>query len=300
MNNSQENLNIVPSGYRILFIFYTILNESLSQKELNIKLSQNPYIEKTFTKEALIKFINTLKASDIEIIKEKSKYLITKLPWEINLSDKSLRTLEKTKEYVQSLHQTELEKDYTNFLSNIYRFLPNEKGRIKNTHYKHLHTYDKYSYLIKKIESYYKSEQKIILTTKDNETILYDNFMLEYHQKNVLLTGYCLKQNENKTIELNKIKSIKLSPQKAKGMIFPPTIMFKIKGRLALGYNLKPNEKLISQKKTELIISNKGEDKDILMRRLLKYKNLCEIISPENVKNDFKELLIKCLSNYDN
>lgn len=298
MDNLQENLNIVPSGYRILFTFFTIFNSSLSQKELNIKLNENPHIDKTFTKEAIIKFINTLKASDIEIKKENNKYHINKLPWTIDISESSLNTLIELRNFVKSLHQEELEKEYNNFIDNLLKYIPEEDCPTLHNNELFNSPYSQHSSLIKKLESLQKSGQKIIINSNSNKNYQFDNFKLEYHNKNVYLTGYSIKSNENKTLNLTEIKRAKLAPQKAQGMIFPPTVIFKLKARLANGYKLKPNEKLISKNHNELIISNKGEDKKILLRRLLKYKNLCEILSPESVKRDFKELLNSCLANY--
>ena len=127
----------------------------------------------------------------------------------------------------------------------------------------------------------------------------FDTYHIEYSSKDVLLTGYSLKHHENKTVNLDEIKSLKQLPQKSSGVFFPSNVIFKVKGRLAKSYNLKENEKLLTFDKDESVISNKGEDRQKFFRRILKYKDLCEIVASETIRNDFKKMLGKILQNYE-
>lgn len=302
MNNILENSNIVPSGYRILYVLYLLINNSLSQKEINEKLSQNPYIEQSFTKETLLKIMNTLKISDIKINKKKNKHFVSKLPWRIDLEAKHLKTLVALIAFVESLEQKELSKDYNLFLENLFRFLPDDNledfgSGISN--YKNINTYCKHSLIIKKIEQFRQNSSRIKVILNDGCEYFFDTYHIEYAFREVLLTGYSLKHHENKTVNMDEIKNIKQLPQKSSGVFFPSSVTFKIKGRLAKSYNLRENEKLLSVEKDELVILNKGEDRQKFFRRILKYKDLCEIVASGSIKSDFKKMLQGLLQNYE-
>lgn len=302
MSNIQENSNIVPSGYRILYVLFLLINNSLSQKEINDKLSQNPDIEQSFTKETLLKIINTLKISEVKISKKTNKYFVCKLPWQFDLDSKHLKTLFSLMFFVESLGQKELLDNYNAFLCNLFKFLPDEKlleHGCDSSSYKKTNKYVKHSLIIKKIEQFRQNSCRVKIISNKGHDYFFDTYYIEYSLNDVLLTGYSLKHHENKTFNLDEIKSIKQLPQKSSGVFFPSSVTFKVKGRLAKSYNLRENEKLLSFDNEELVILNKGEDKQKLFRRLLKYKDLCEIVATEAIKGDFKKMLKGVLLNYE-
>jgi len=302
MSNLQENSNIVPSGYRILYVLFLLINNSLSQKEINEKLSQNPDIEQSFTKETLLKIINTLKVSGVKISKKTNKYFISKLPWQFDLNSKHIKTLFSLLFFVGSLEQKELSENYNAFLENLFKFLPDDrllKLGFETSSYKSANKYLKYSLRIKKIEQFRQNACRIKIILNDGHDYFFDTYYIEYSFKDVLLTGYSLKHHENKSFNFDEIKSVNQLPQKSSGVFFPSSVTFKIKGRLVKSYNLRENEKLLTFEKDELVISNKGEDRQKLFKRLLKYKDLCEIVATEAIKNDFKKMLEGILQNYE-
>ena len=302
MSNIQENPNIVPSGYRILYVLFLLINNNLSQKEINEKLSQNPDIEQSFTKETLLKIINTLKVSDVKINKKTNKYIVSKLPWQFDLDSKHINTLFSLLFFVASFEQKELVENYNDFLANLFRFVPDDKLLnigSETLKYKNTNKYFKYALRIKKLEQFRQNACRVKIILNDGHDYFFDTYSLEYSSRDVLLTGYSLKHHENKTFNLDEIKSIKQLPQKSSGVFFPASVTFKIKGRLAKSYTLRENEKLLTFEKDELVILNKGEDKNKLFRRLLKYKDLCEIVATDAIRSDFKEMLEGVLQNYE-
>ncbi len=302
MNDIQETINIVPSGYRILYVLSLLLDGKLSHNEINQKLSSHPFVAQDFTKDTLIKIINTLKASGIEISKKGNKYFVSKMPFGDNLPEKYFTVLRNLGFFVRNLGQQELTEDYENFLINLFRFLPGKKTQeflLTKYDEKIFLKYHKFSNFIKKIEQAKKNNFKIKVNLQ-NESCIFDSYFIEYEQSEVFIKGYSLKEHENKKINMTEIKLIKQLPQKASGMFFPSCVTFKIKGRLVKSYNLRENEKLIEFDTDKLIVVNKGEDKKTLLRRLFKYKDLCEIIAPESFREEFVTMLKKTVSRYKN
>ena len=100
-------------------------------------------------------------------------------------------------------------------------------------------------------------------------------------------------------IPLEDIKSIKQLPVAASNVSLPTTVVFKVKNRLALNYKLKDCERLDGIKSDgSKIVVNKGEDFNILIRRLMKYGTNCELISPKFLRDEMLELINKTLSKY--
>ena len=86
------------------------------------------------------------------------------------------------------------------------------------------------------------------------------------------------------------ITDVKQKPQKqVKGS--PSSVLFKLKGRLAKSYMLKKGEMLLETGDDFIIISNKNEDRELLIRRLLRYYDKCEILYPKTCRERIVELI---------
>lgn len=300
MNNMPETLNIVPSGYRILYVLFLLLNDKLSQKEINQKLSSHPSIEQAFTKDTLLKIINTLRASGFKISKKENKYFVSEMPWEWDLSAKYSEVLQDFGFFAKNLGQDELTEGYKLFLRNLSKYLPKKSfSELFQEKYdeKIFIKYQKHLQFIKKIGQAKKNSCRIKITFGP-ESCVFDTYFIEYEPSSAFVSGYSVKEHENKRINIAEIKSIKQLPQKSSGMFFPSCVTFKIKGRLVKSYNLRENEKLIAFDKDNLVVVNKGEDKKMLLKRLFKYKDLCEIIAPESFREEFVTMLKKTILHY--
>ena len=103
----------------------------------------------------------------------------------------------------------------------------------------------------------------------------------------------------NRKISISAIKEMKQSPKKASGVSMLNSVVFEVYGRLASLYKLKPSEKVINFSNNHLTISNTEEDKDVLIRRLIKYGENCKIIRPQSVQKEFLELTNNILKNLE-
>ena len=76
-------------------------------------------------------------------------------------------------------------------------------------------------------------------------------------------------------------------------------MVFELHGRLMRAYKLKPSEKVINFNQNYITVSNSEDDKDILLRRLLKYGESCKIVSPKSLKAEMLELTNEMLKNLE-
>ena len=63
-------------------------------------------------------------------------------------------------------------------------------------------------------------------------------------------------------------------------------------------YTLREHESYITKNEDECVISNTGENKELLFSRLLRYDSSCEILNPIEYREEMKLLLNSALSNY--
>ncbi len=156
---------------------------------------------------------------------------------------------------------------------------------------------------VKQCEKYCQDKQKLeIIFTDDkgNEINLLCSPVETVYQKRKIY----LRVNSNSgsriyEIPIDNIKSVHPIPSSVSGNTMPTTIVFRIKNRLAKNYKIRDWEKVQGfETDGSKIIVNKNEDFNILLNRLMRYGNQCEIISPKFIKDEMINLINKTLSNY--
>ena len=118
-------------------------------------------------------------------------------------------------------------------------------------------------------------------------------------QNECYIVCYIPSLGKNKKIPVCTITSITQLPKRAANMNLNNSVTYELYGRLLKSYKLKTNESLIAFNKNYLLISNYNEDRDLLMRRLLKYGENCKILSPKDFAEDFKKYLEMMLKNLE-
>ena len=68
---------------------------------------------------------------------------------------------------------------------------------------------------------------------------------------------------------------------------------------MAKNYNLRENEKIVNTDLPESItVMNRCENKMLLLSRLLRYGNLCEIEKPRYIREEMAKIVEETLKNY--
>lgn len=122
---------------------------------------------------------------------------------------------------------------------------------------------------------------------------------ITYSIKTAYLNVYDTKRNENIEIALPNILSVDIMPGRSRNYESSTTIVYKLKGRLAKTYKLKECEKLQDKTDDVIFISNCGEPINKLFSRLMRYADLCEIVSPKYIRNEMMTLIDETINNYE-
>lgn len=105
--------------------------------------------------------------------------------------------------------------------------------------------------------------------------------------------------NKDKMYDVSNVSGIEVLRERYIQNYNGQVVVFELKGALAQKYNLRENERLIKKFDGESItVSNHGENKDILLARLMRYDDKCEILNPKSYRDDMTRIIEEALKNY--
>jgi len=258
----------------------------------------------------LNKYINTLKVFGLKVVKKQHKYEIYSSLYSMDFTLEDLKSMSILASSIQNFPDDDMTEDITAILRNI-QFRMNSKDKTAYSNIAQTNNYNfTFQYLdmkeqIDQCKKLCKDNQIINIVYKKNKKELRVRCIpkeILYDSKNAYFSIYNIVGRENIEIPLSNILYIETAPLKVNMPDASPSIVFKLKNRLAKTYKLKKDVEQLQEIDSNgyPIILNKGEPEDKLMQRLLRYSFSCEIISPKNVREKFIELINKTLSNYEN
>lgn len=253
----------------------------------------------------LSKYLNALEVFGMKVVKRKNKFKLENSLYLMPFSYEDLKSIniltssakdfpesdvtQNIKDFLRTL-SLRMNDDDKNILSNFEQsydfslFSSNLKDQIK-----YCENICKENFLIEVIYQKNKKEIKIKCNPKE---VIYDT-------KNAYLSVYDVTKRENADIAISNILSITKQPQIANPTELTTTVVYKLKHRLAKTYKVKENEYSRGYDEDgNLIIVNKNEPFDKLMKRLMRYTFSCEIISPKPLRDMMVGLINETLEKY--
>ncbi len=315
----QNKSKISSTAYKVLILMKLLNEENLNLHEISQFFSNQKDVFTPLSKEVILKYLNTLKASGYKISKPASsndyRYELIKAPYLINLSKDDLITIIKLEHFIENLFLKELDNSLKNVLIKMDKFLPEQSAeyytKIKNALYENnsfelnIFDYSEYAEMIHKFEVYCAEAQRVQITFKipyeeSEKTITLEPKELNYKENKVFISGYNPLNNENQDINLQYITDTKQLPTRSKNTRSTSPVIFKLKGRLATTYRPYEGEKIYKDESNYIKVYTYTEEKNNLLKRLLKYGDDCEILYPAEIRETIKETIIKTLNNYVN
>ena len=296
MNKDEK---IFDTAFRILEMLKLLSNKNLSKTDLINKLSSDDK-NNVYSFEAFIKYFNTLNLIGLSVEKDNAEYALKNTLCNISLKKEEKNLLLEIFKNIDVLHNSVQEEQVQNFSYNLAKYL--NDNQIDEDFLANLYACEKkksklsvnsnvLEYFKKVIKD--KNQLKINYFSKNNveKSIIAEIKEVKEKNETVFIKCYVSSMGRNKNICVDSILAIDSSPRCISEQSIKTAVTFEVYGRLASLYKLKPSEKVISFKKDSLTISNSEEDKDVLIRRLLKYGENCKIVSPQSVKDEFVSLV---------
>ncbi|MDD3014023.1 MAG: hypothetical protein PHC34_10005 [Candidatus Gastranaerophilales bacterium] len=312
----KKNKKISSTAYRVLLLLKLLNEKNLGIEDLNAILSQDPNISRTFSNEVILKYISTLRLAGYKITKpcvsNNYTYNLIKAPVRIKLSEDELNSFIFFDTFMSNISQKNLQEAKNKLFENLFRYMNDDDisryNKLKKSYKNNnsLNTkFQKYTPIASKFEQYCIDEQKIIIKykypfKKEIQIILEPKYV-EYIGEDIYFCGYDPIIGERQLINVDYIAEMKQLPVKSSSNYILSPVIFKLKGRLAKSYELHESEKIteINSETDTITITTYADCKTMLMQRLLKYGDLCEVLYPKAFREKIANEIYKTIKNYE-
>lgn len=290
-------LRKINSSYRILKILNLLSQKSRGMGELCRELDDEVYPE------TISKYFRILREYGFIIEKRNHKFELLSIPFFIDFSDIELKALSKFEVFSTDVYSQNHNKDIQNSINKILKIAPADSSRRYQkflSELKYEKVFEKYREKIEKITPFFEDTPiKTRLFYKTKHYII-TPIELKYRGDKVYLLGFDEEKLVNRRFLLDDIKEIKNMLQISNKISFSQKTIFRLTNRVARGYKSPyENETIEYLDDGSIIVENSYEDKKVLLKRLLKYFEFCEILSPEADRKEFIKMvdnLIACYS----
>lgn len=288
------------TGFRILEVLKQLSNKNLSKVDLMKIIDDSSSKSSVYSLEAFIKYFNTLNMLGLNVEKYDGVYSLKNALYYANLTKAEKELLLEIFQNIGVLNNDKFENDVKNLSHKLSKYIFSdevteekldklyEEANAQKSLSVNNNVISSLKELIKdnmqtKIEYFSKNKVK--------KTLIVELKEIREKNNNVFIKCYVPAMARNKNICVESLVSLAPMPSKSSNNTIKNTVIFKLYGRLASLYKLKQSEKVISFEKNCLTVSNAEEDKDILMKRLLKYGENCVIDSPKELKEEFLSMV---------
>lgn len=275
------------SSMQVIKTLQVLLEGNFTMSELIEKLNQNEE-EPVFNNSVISKYINTCRYCGIEIPKIHNKYFVTSMPFGLELTNTDINLLESMQNLVKNEMTSKYNKLFNSFVEKLNRYSNKKIARVEKA------TYQLTSELF---ENAVTDKRKIQLMLKNR--VIMECIPIKITEVKGKTYFNVFYKNRERMIDSARVSGLEVMKQKFLQNFNDESVIFLIRDDLAARYDLRENEQYT---KTDRIgwkaISNRGENKEVLLSRLLRYDDKCEIISPKTYRDEMKQILDSALSNY--
>lgn len=277
------------SSMQVLKTLQLLLEDNYTMTELIQKLNKNEK-EPIFNNSVVSKYINTCRFCGLEIPKIHNKYFVASLPFGIDLSARELDLIDELQYAVKNTMSSKADESFAEFLTKLSKYSNKNIIRVEpKTKQQAFELFDKAVAEKRRINLLFRAKA------------VFECIPLSIVEKKGKTCFHVLHDGKEKTISAERISGLEIMDRR-----FNQTdnsaaqdVVFKLKGGLAERYTLKENEQIVKNELPESItVSTKGENKEALFARLLRYDSSCEILYPVHYREEMKNLLEEMLKNY--
>lgn len=275
------------SGIQVMKTLLVLLQGNFSMQEIIARLNQNEK-EPVFNNSVISKYINTCRVCGIDIPKIHNKYFVTNMSFGLELTTGDINLLENMQNIIKEHMTNKVHKVFDRFVEKVNRYSNKKIARVeKDVHFQSTEYF----------ESAINEKRKIRLMFKNR--IIMDCIPICIAENQGKRYFQVLHNGKEKLVDSNRVAGIEVLTQKYSLNHMDTSVVYVLKGELACRYTIRDNEQLIFPTEPGTItISNRGENKDLLIARLLRYDDKCEILTPKSYRDEMKQILDSALANY--
>lgn len=277
------------SSIQVLKTLKVLMQGDYTMNELISILNDNETdSEVIFNNSVISKYINTCRYCGMTIPKIHNKYYVTSMPFGLDLSTNETDIFNRIQITVKEHMSKRVCKIFDRFLDKLNRYSNKEIIKIDK---------EDYIFSVETFERAVTQKRKIKLLFK-NRTELICTPLKVINSKGKIF--FKIHNKRDRFIDISRLSGVEtLSDKFVHEYSYEQTVVFVLKGDLAKRYVPHENESVLYTKKDGTVtITNRGEKKEALFSRLLRYDSNCEITNPKSYREEMKHLLDETLKNY--
>ncbi len=274
------------SSMQVLKTLQVLLQGNFSMSELVERLNRNE-TEPVFNNSVISKYINTCRFCGIDIPKIHNKYFVASMPFGLELTNSDINLLENLQNIIKTEMSARYNKIFDKFVEKLNRYSNKKIARVEK---------DGSKAFVEYFEDAVFEKRKIKLMFKNRAEMVC--VPLKIAENNGKMFFNVFYKNKERMISMSRVSGIAVLSEKFVYNYNEPAVVFVLKGNLAERYTLRENESIISSEPGSITVSNKGDNKDILLARLLRYDDKCEILNPKPYRDEMIQILDNALKNY--
>ncbi len=287
---TKEAVKRNQSSMQVLKTLQLLLEDNYTMTELIHKLNANEK-EPIFNNSVVSKYINTCRFCGLDIPKIHNKYFVASLPFGIDLSARELDLIEDLQYSVKNTMSAKADELFSAFLGKLSKYSNKKIIRVEpKTKQQAFELFDRAVAEKRRVNLLFRAKA------------VFECIPLRIVEKKGKTCFNVIHDGKEKTISAERISGLEIMDRRFQQSDDSPAqdVVFKLKGALAERYTLKENEELTKNERPDSItITNRGERKEELFARLLRYDSSCEIIFPLHYREEMKNLLEEMLRNYE-
>ena len=274
------------SSMQVLKTLKVLLEDNYSMENL-LDILNAEESDFNYNNSIVSKYINTCRYCGFDIPKVNNKYIVASMPFGLEFSQKDLNVIKELHLAIQEFMACKYNTIFNKFLDKLSKYSNKTLWRMEKKTTK---------VVFECFEKAIEDKRKIKLILKNKKTYECIPIKLIEEKK----SSYFLVEidGKEKLISINSVAAIQSSDIRYIKKFYNQSVLFRLKGGLAKRYTPRECESVMQEPDGSLIVTNRGECKEILLSRLLRYDTCCEIISPKEYRKDMLEILNATLKNY--
>lgn len=287
----------INSAYRVIKIFQMLYKKPHSMQEICTAFNSEKV---EITCETVTKYFKTLRKFGCRIEKQSGRFTLKSVPFSLDLEEKDFKSLALLENILTSFGNGEFDNEYRGILDVIFSLADYNSAQEYEKYLEKTKNFDFFDNQniekIVKLVKYALGKQKARVLV-GGEFAVISNVSFWHYDNKIFI--HCFFEDEKiyKLFCLDNVKDILPLPSLCNVTCFAQTTVFELYGRLKKAYMLREDEKIIEICEDKIVVANNFDDKNALLRRLIKYGDKCRIISPKKDVDAFLKMLDKMAIN---
>lgn len=274
------------SSMQVLKTLQILLEGNYSMKEL-IKILNKDESNEIFNNSVISKYINTCRYIGIDIPKINNKYYVASMPFGLELSITDIDLLKNMQSVIKTDMTAKCLSIFNSFIEKLNRYSNKNIARVEK---------EEFSMSLELFERAVAKKRKVKLIFKNRDILECIPINITHNEDKIFFNVY---NKRIRNIDSSRLSGVVLLEE---NYIEPfnsnQVAVFILKGNLAKRYEARENETIQINNDNTITVTNKNENKDLLLSRLMRYQDLCEIIQPKSYREELKQIINDTLNNY--